>query len=367
MKKLLLFTMAAAISAGSFAQNATRLTQLSERDMSYSTVKVAAKGTATGDTAAPLHILATDTVLVYYNEAVAPYDSGYTFGSSYQLNQGFAERYEFDGIDSSVKVIGIGARFIGGYAQNTTRTVTLNVYSQGAKSQPIAARTHLYLNSKPSTVLGSTAPLLISGIGMVNHQLSDTNYYYLLQTATSYLTDSFYVGFEFTNPYTWASMAGDTVCLVASKNGERHSSAGSVSGADTILNGQNSFKDNSGNWHDIALELGFFNHLFIYPVLIIKELSVNGVTKNNLTFFGNYPNPAVNNTNIKYAVKRSTDITVQITDLNGRVINTVNENGISTGEHILNINTSNLPTGNYIYTVRTKEGDTMACQFSVVK
>ena len=99
----------------------------------------------------------------------------------------------------------------------------------------------------------------------------------------------------------------------------------------------------------------------------MPSASISGVTRKDLTFFGNYPNPAVNSTNIKFSLAAATDVTIYITDMSGRTINTISQAGLAAGEHTVPVSTENMPAGNYIYLVRTGTGSGIASKLTVAK
>ncbi|PZF72422.1 T9SS type A sorting domain-containing protein [Taibaiella soli] len=372
MKKFILLTLAGAISFGSFAQN--RVAPKAPQTKSTLTQKTAVSSNAmlqrttnTFDTASINYIQSTDTVTLYG-------ESG--FGAYYGLNvlglNGYAERFDVANSDTSVSVLGVVARFGGMYNTASTKTVTFRVWNQSA---PVAIDANNSLIGLPDNVMGSSNAISVKNLGMGNGAAPDTAKIYALTTPTAYMTTPFFVGYEV--PYDTLQISGDTLGLYSTIDGERHTGLGYVSNGDTTYITQNVIKAPNNQWYDNYLEVyNIYNHLYIYPVVSIQMADTTGgggttgvpsVTKGNLTFFGNYPNPAVNNTNIKFSLKNTTDITIQILDMNGRVLNTINQSKLGAGDHVINVETSSLAAGNYIYTMTTGGGDRLASQMSVVK
>jgi hypothetical protein len=167
-------------------------------------------------------------------------------------------------------------------------------------------------------------------------------------------------------------MNGDTIGFRSTRQGERHVNALQiVSASDTTVINQNATMYTDGTWHDNFQE-GFrvFNHLLVYPIIKIGPAannSVNGVNKNNLTFYGNYPNPAANSTNVRFSLAKSTNVTIEVMDVNGKIVSTVTNSNVAAGEHTIVVETANLAAGQYIYVIRTAEGDGMASQLTIAK
>jgi hypothetical protein len=205
-------------------------------------------------------------------------------------------------------------------------------------------------------------PVTNLGIGQTGTASFTTNYF---TPASASINDTFFLGY--TANFNLSS--GDTIGVKTTIDGYRYAPYYSTnSNNDTIINVKNASQESGNTWVDNAFEnfqLG--NHLVILPILKIDYLtSVSGVSKNNFTLFGNYPNPAINSTNIKISLKRAADVTVSVTDMNGRVISSFTKQ-MGTGEQIIPLETTQLATGNYIYVVRTSEGDGLAATFSVAK
>lgn len=305
------------------------------------------------------------TYYTYYN------DSGYLYGTNLLGNKGYAQRYDFNGADSSLQVRGVVAYFAGRYTAGTTKTVTFKCWTVGPRSAPIAARPHFLNSGVPDTVLAQTNAFSIKDIGInVAQPTFDTpKVYFFPSPTTPPATASFFTGFEVA--YTPTALNGDTISVIVDANGNRTQAMPyrTISGGDTIYNNWNAIEAINSSWFDGAYASGgILNNYFLYPVLIAHTtIGFKGVTKNNLTWYGNYPNPAVNSTNIKFSLGASADVSVEIMDINGRKMDVINESGLSEGTHEISYNTQKLTAGNYIYLIRTSAGDGMASQFTVVR
>jgi hypothetical protein len=354
MKKVLLLTMATAVALSSFAEKKGVIAK------KVSQQHIAAKTTATGDTVILEHIVSADTLAVYR----AGTDSGYVTGTNAFGDKGFAERY--DANDTLFSVIGIIARFTGNYSASTTKTVSFNAWSVGAKTLDSRfASGHVYNSGFPATSLASVnVPITALGIGV--GAVPDTTKVFFFPTPTAATLNRFFVGY--TINYDPTALAGDTVGVYGSLDGERHIAYYNVSGTDTIINNVNATMFSDNTWHDNAFDnFQIGNHLFLFPIVKLGgPNSVNGITKNNFTLFGNYPNPATNQTNIKFAVAQATEVTISISDIAGRTIKTIKQD-CAAGTQTVSVNTEDLASGEYIYLVHTADGNGFASKFSIVK
>lgn len=67
----------------------------------------------------------------------------------------------------------------------------------------------------------------------------------------------------------------------------------------------------------------------------------------------NYPNPFSNTSDVLIWLSSSSDVTVEITDISGKVIKTINYSELNAGNHYLTLNADGLSAGVYFYTVKT--------------
>ncbi len=373
MKKALLFAIAASISIGTFAQKARIVAAKDAKiidDQQYAPATAvsgtAAKTTAVGDTVFVSHIDATpgvDTVTLYSFVN----DSGRVFGTNAFGDKGYAERYDVNPATTSYKVIGVRALFGGSITPASTKTITFNVWAQGPKS--VSFRPTVFNNGLPSTSLASGVKSITDlgiGIGATD---ADTTRNHLFATPTAYLSDSFFVGY--TMNYTWTSLSGDTIGLYSNRDNERGEPGYfAISTSDTDINNVNVTMNSAGAWKDNGQELyGIFNNLNIFPIVIIGPGTgaAGSITRRDFTFYGNFPNPASNSTNVKIALANSADVTIDISDMSGRSISQITKNNLTAGEHMIELNTSSLPSGEYIYTIHTSAGDGIASVLTVIR
>jgi len=85
---------------------------------------------------------------------------------------------------------------------------------------------------------------------------------------------------------------------------------------------------------------------------LVNDLSVNEVSKNNISVSQNYPNPFNGTTLIDITLANPTAVDIEIVNLLGqRIGSSIRQ--LSTGTHTVALNTENLKTGIYFYTVKT--------------
>lgn len=355
MKKLVLLTSAVAFA---FCANAQTPYVSKVQKSPFKSTSL-----ATGKTTAVIHdsllmsnLGPADTTIWTYSYAG---DSGIVTGTNFAGMKAFAERYTFNAADSQIKVIGVAGVFVGTVQAGSTKQLKLQVWN--AASKTASSRPTLSFTGFPTTGLDSVAvnftDLAISPLGISGGYFT---------TPTAYLTDTFFVGASFA--YSWASMGGDTVGVGVTHDGNRTTPAYTISGGDTLVNNQNCFQLASGTWLDNGFNMGFKMNYWLFPIVNSKViLGVHGITRNDFTFYGNYPNPAVNSTNFRISLAKATDVTIQVVTENGQVLNTINNTNLSVGEHVLNMETSNLASGNYLCVIRTAEGDGIISKVTVIK
>ena len=98
--------------------------------------------------------------------------------------------------------------------------------------------------------------------------------------------------------------------------------------------------------------------------IYIDDISITSLSDiNSQTLAGNeiklYPNPANSDTKINLELKNSYNVSIQLIDINGRLINDVLNNKMSVGSYDIDINNiGNLATGVYYVRVRLDNNET---------
>ena len=303
----------------------------------------------------------------------APIDSGYFYGTNAYGYKGFAYLYNLTADatgnnDTSITVLGFISRWVGRIQPNSTKTVTFSVWGRGTDKTLRAGHTRYYLYGKPSTLLAS------QNVKDTTLRTNGNFTYTPLATPLANQNSSVYVGY--TVQYNWSSMAADTFglgCTAAGYPATDYNYYNIVSG-DTLLDVNNMIQNSNGAWFSPVYEgnSGGIGDMVIAPVVSLScptcaPTSVNGVRANNLTFFGNYPNPANNATNIRFSLDKAATVSVSLLDNTGRLVNVVNAGQLNNGEHIVSLDLNNVAAGTYIYVLETSTDGRIASQLTVTK
>lgn len=118
---------------------------------------------------------------------------------------------------------------------------------------------------------------------------------------------------------------------------------------------------------EIDAETGVSNHYnqpLIIPVLAINDLSVSRRpdrnlemgTMGNLTLYTAYPNPAVDFTNIRYDLEKSSNVGIMVRDMTGKTVYASETEFQGAGEHVFELDVTGLACGAYTYMVVTDNG-----------
>jgi hypothetical protein len=97
-------------------------------------------------------------------------------------------------------------------------------------------------------------------------------------------------------------------------------------------------------------------------------LSPAGIVEvnNSLESFGVYPNPFNTNTNVAFNLKKDENVTLNVYNMIGEKVYSLNNGMMTEGDHLIQINGSNLSTGLYLVTLTA--GDyTATMKVSLVK
>jgi hypothetical protein len=85
-------------------------------------------------------------------------------------------------------------------------------------------------------------------------------------------------------------------------------------------------------------------------------VGINEQTANGMTLLQNSPNPFNNETVIKYGLKKASNVTIEVSDLAGRVISVIDEGSRGAGTYSTSFNAGKLAAGTYFYTLKTENG-----------
>ena len=87
-------------------------------------------------------------------------------------------------------------------------------------------------------------------------------------------------------------------------------------------------------------------------LVLPKPSSIEETEVSNISVGQNVPNPFTENTLITYSLNEAANVTLDIVDVTGKVVSTINEGIQAAGEHNVTINASDLSDGVYFYNFR---------------
>jgi hypothetical protein len=84
---------------------------------------------------------------------------------------------------------------------------------------------------------------------------------------------------------------------------------------------------------------------------LVSIQQITSVTPEKFILFQNYPNPFNPNTKIKFDLKETSDVTLEIYNSAGKEIQTIVDKKLSSGSYEVNWNASDFPSGVYYYKI----------------
>ncbi len=97
------------------------------------------------------------------------------------------------------------------------------------------------------------------------------------------------------------------------------------------------------------------NDIFIDDINILGAVGVME-QQDGVSSFDVYPNPAQDNTMVEFSLEQNDQITVEVMDLNGKVVQQVYAGDLAMGTHRFPVNTAELSSGIYLVRLLTDEG-----------
>lgn len=95
-----------------------------------------------------------------------------------------------------------------------------------------------------------------------------------------------------------------------------------------------------------------YQNNWLYAKLTYEtDLSIAENTEKTVKLSQNIPNPAQNNTLIKYELKKSANVLLTLNDMTGRKVMEINKGKQGAGVHSINLNTNGLSNGIYYYSL----------------
>lgn len=237
------------------------------------------------------------------------------------------------------------------YTYGATATVSEILVYFGAKTEALATSPlgaslmSVGANGGPNSVIMASTPITMADVDTTGALTS-----FPFATPVS-VADSFFCNIIL--PTT----AGDTV--------------GIVSTADPCSMGFHLWEEWSGGlgWFAVADSnaWGIMIDAIILPVVDIIASTPEGfVQSRGLKLYGNYPNPAANNTTISFENEQPSAVALSIVGINGQVLKTIDFGNVAPGRHDINLDVTDLAAGMYTYVLSTTSGR-LAARFSVAK
>lgn len=247
---------------------------------------------------------------------------GYVFGNNIDGVDGCVQGYVYSGY---LGIEGVLLWFGAKYESGANSTMTVSAYALNGTATNDPSNT-----TGPGTVLG-TASLTMS-------QADTTwpNWTWVPFASVLPSSGDFGVGVDFSA----LTANGDTAGLLCDEEGE-------ASQLDYAFHRYNN------QWYvtDYAFG-GLDRNIAIFPVVDINYVGIN----DDNYFYGMqsncYPNPAVDNMTIEYALESNADVTIEIITGNGKVISEINEGSKNAGLHSYQLNVSNLSAGHYFFSIK---------------
>lgn len=262
-----------------------------------------------------------------FNYGFAAPASGSIFGNNSYGETEAAQRYNF--VTGSITEVLVWY----GKKKGTSGTTTAKIYSINSTTKA------------PQTALGTSAVVTTGSI--------TTNPYtsYMFSSAVS-VSGGFYAA------VTFPTTSGDSVGILSFKFGCASNDSLSWINIPSL-----------GGWRSV---LGLFGgivstdnaDLVILPIGNINS-GVNEYSASGLSLLGAYPNPAKDETTIRYNLADNSNISIKVFDLAGNVIKEISEE-MTAGQHEIKLNVSSLAAGSYYYTVTSKTAS-LTSKFSVIK
>jgi hypothetical protein len=88
------------------------------------------------------------------------------------------------------------------------------------------------------------------------------------------------------------------------------------------------------------------------PQPVNNNVGISTISNNTFSIGSNYPNPFRGKTSVNITLKKSADVTVEVSDLVGRVLSVQKYSNFGTGTHTLTIDATKYATGVYTYKVQ---------------
>lgn len=173
---------------------------------------------------------------------------------------------------------------------------------------------------------------------------------------TTLSNDFYYAGVKLDSPPTPANNPTSKF-VIGATSGDRHQAQISLY---YLPNGNS---DDTGDWFIISgnsvagIRLGFRD----IPLGVATEIG----DYEQFLLSQNYPNPSNEFTKIEYALKHATEVSIEVRDINGRLMEVITPGMQDAGSYEIDVNTSNYAAGTYFFTFNAG-GKTVTQKFVVM-
>ncbi|MBS1782798.1 MAG: T9SS type A sorting domain-containing protein [Bacteroidetes bacterium] len=307
-----------------------------------------------------------------YIDYALPLDSGAFYGTNAAGYKGSAQLFRYASVettapkDTTYNVVGILSRWFGKVQTTSTKNVVFSIWKRSTSKTAVSGATKMYVYGAPRTPAIATKSVPVTSLSLTGSTIT------WLTTPLAALDSDIYVGY--TISYNASNLGGDTVGVRSNDTVGNTTFAVETSTLDTLINARVMIQNAMGNWVSPRFDLNVGNggDLGMMPIIRLNcpnchATNINGINSKSLTFKGHYPNPASHQTTMRFSLQKSTDVSITVYDMSGRLLQTTVLNAASAGDQEMTISVENLPSGNYVYAIETKDGGAIACQFTVVK
>lgn len=117
------------------------------------------------------------------------------------------------------------------------------------------------------------------------------------------------------------------------------------------------YVDCNGNMTAELPQENHFQNWSVWTYVTIGPVGMPEVSNNGVKLFQNSPNPFNNETTIRYSLQKASNVSIEISDLTGRVISVIDEGHKGAGTFASTYNAGKLAAGTYFYTLKTENGN----------
>lgn len=143
--------------------------------------------------------------------------------------------------------------------------------------------------------------------------------------------------------FATASFGNDTIGIVSCMSGD----------PGTTETSWEKWNDNS--WHTLAEGWAAADLTLDMVILPVVDQSTAGIESHDFfdgIKFSAYPNPAANNTKIHYELANQAKVQMDIIDITGKIVMTIDEGNQTRGQHSVSVSTEKMNSGSYFISLK---------------